>query len=325
MIEGPRLGYKWLPGWGSGPFDIWLRIHEILAEGYDVVFGFEYQPNVSWPVYLTRHIKNYRFYSDWCDWYAGSSNQFRGWKIAHRIDAFWEERIRLRAEKVSVISQVLRDRAVSLGIPRDRIVYLPNGAPTDYIQPLPPQEVRQQFDLPLDVPIVVAARNGDMHREVSIFAEVLKRIPEAMFLMLGQEPATALDLANRLGIRAQIMATGWVSDADYPRYLACADVCFCPLQDSLNDRARWPAKILDYLSAGRATVTNSVGEVESLFRQSEIGLLVGHSDQEFAQGIVALLRDRDQRQYLGEAARRLMVEEWDWQIRGDQIASMVET
>src|SRR5262245_25908696 len=35
VIEGPRWGYKLLPGWGSGPLDIWLRVREILTGNYD--------------------------------------------------------------------------------------------------------------------------------------------------------------------------------------------------------------------------------------------------------------------------------------------------
>jgi glycosyltransferase involved in cell wall biosynthesis len=324
MIEGPNLGYKWLPGWGSGPLDIWLRIQEIQRGDYDVVWGLEYQPNVSWPVYLTRRSKRYRFYSDWCDWHAGSSNQFRGFKVAHRIDAFWEERIRFRAAKVTVISRVLQDRAISLGISRDQVVYLPNGAPTDYIRPFPQDAERQRFGLPLNTPILVAARSGDMRREVSVFAQVLQRVPDALFLMIGRESQAALQLATQLGIRERVVSSGWVSDEDYPRYLACADVCFCPLEDNLNNRARWPAKIIDYLSSGRATVTNDVGDVGPLFRQHPIGLLVGQGDGQVAEGIVTLLQEPRRRQFLAEQARDLMVREWDWKIRGRQIAELME-
>ena len=40
-------------------------------------FGFVYQLNVSWLVYFTQRRKNYAFYSDWCDWFGGSSNWLR--------------------------------------------------------------------------------------------------------------------------------------------------------------------------------------------------------------------------------------------------------
>ncbi|MGB2640096.1 MAG: hypothetical protein WAN32_14190, partial [Candidatus Acidiferrum sp.] len=82
-------------------------------------------------------------------------------------------------------------------------------------------------------------------------------------------------------------------------------------------------KILDFLTAGRATVTNPVGEVEALFRESDVGVLAGPADEEFAGEIVALLCAPNRRRALGEIARKVMFEEWDWCLRGPQIAGMM--
>jgi glycosyltransferase involved in cell wall biosynthesis len=323
IIEGAGLGYQWLPGWGSGPLDIWARFREILHGNYDAVYGFEYHPNVSWPVYLTRHFKRYRFYSDWCDWFAGASNHLRGWRPAQCVDRFLEERIRFCADRVSVTSTVLRDRAVAIGIPHDRVIKIPEGAATDYIRPLPRAEMRRRFGIPQDAPVLLAVRNGGMSRELKIFRWVLAELPGALLLLIGRLPASALLLARELGIDKSVMAPGWTSDEDYPRYLACADICFCPLDDSLNDRARWPAKVLDFLASGRATVTNAVGEVEPLLRRNQVGLAAGQGEEEFAAVLAALLKDPERRSYLGANARELMVKEWDWSVRGKLINEVV--
>jgi len=323
LIEGPSWGHRFLPGSGWGPLDIWERIRALAFGDYDAVFGFEYQPNVSWPVYLTQWHKKYAFYSDWCDWFAGSSNRFRGWKLAHRVDAYFEEAIRFRAQRVSVTSKVLEQRALAIGIPREKVVYLPNGAPTDYILPRETREARRRLRLPGDLPTLVAVSNGDMRREMRIFHEVLRRVPQALFLIIGRVPPEALALAEQLALEDRLVRQGWVSDEDYPWALACADVCLCPLEDGLNDRARWPAKILDFLTAGRATVTNPVGEVAALFRSTGVGVLAEHSDEAFAADLCALLRAPERRRHLGDTARSVMEREWDWRVRGAQIAGML--
>jgi glycosyltransferase involved in cell wall biosynthesis len=323
LIEGPAWGNRMLPGTGWGPLDIWARFRELAWNNYDAVLGFEYQPNVSAPIYLTQHRKNYAFYSDWCDWFGGSSNSFRGWKLAHRIDSYWEEKIRFRAEKVSVTSTVLQQRALSIGIAPEKVVCIPQGAPTDYVVPRDQQDSRKRFGIPGDSSVIVAVSNGSMCREIHIFREVLRRVPKALFLMVGNISRTALALAEQLGIDDRIAKTGWVRDEDYPWALGCADVCICPLEDGLNDRARWPGKILDFLAAGRATVSNPVGEVEKLFRKSDVGVLVRHSDEEFACEILSLFRAPERRHFLGEVARATMVREWDWRVRGPQIAGMM--
>lgn len=323
MLECPAWGNRMLPGSGWGALDIACRVRELEIGNYDAVVGFEYQPNVSWPIYLTQSRKAYAFFSDWCDWFGGSSNKFRGWKWAHRLDSYFEEKIRFRAERVSVTSRVLEDRALSIGIPRSSVFHIPNGAPTEYIVPRSRELARRRFCLPENSPVIVAVSNGSMCRELLIFSELLRYAPRALFLLVGRISNGALALAERLGLKECLATVGWVSDEDYPWVLSCADVCICPLEDALNDRARWPAKILDYLTAGRPTVTNAVGEVGTLFRASEVGVLAGHSTEEFAGEIYALLQQPDRRRYLGESARNVMVQEWDWRIRGPQIAAMV--
>lgn len=323
VIEGANFMYKFLPGWGSGPLDICRRIAEIWRGGYDVIYGFEYHPNVSWPVYLTNRLKPYRFFSDWCDWFAGGSNRLRGWKIAHKVDGFLEERIRFLAEKVTVTSKVLWERAASIGVSEQKIIHIPEGAATDYIRPLPQEEMRQKFGFPQDVPIVAAVNDGDMRKVVEIFARVLRHIPSSRLLVIGRQRPEVVEAVQRLNIGEHVYLAGWVSDEDYPRYLACADLCFLPLQDNLSNKARWPAKVLDFLSAGKATVVNGVGEVLTLFIQHDVGLLAGDSEDEMSDSIVNLLKDEEMRRYYGSNARRLMVEEWDWRIRGDQIEQVV--
>jgi glycosyltransferase involved in cell wall biosynthesis len=323
LVEGPALGHKWIPGWGSGPLDIGMRLGQILTGGFDLVYGFEYHPNVSWPVYLTQAFSRYKFCSDWCDWFAGSSNKFRGKKWAHRIDRFLEERIRYRARKVTVTSRVLRDRALGMGIPAERVVQIPEAAATDYIYPQDRRKVREQLGLPLDVPLIAVVRNGDMEREIGVLELLRRKNPRAMLLMIGSIPQPAERAIARFGLEDRVIRAGWVSDEDYPRYLASADVCFCPLVDSLNDQARWPAKILDFLAAGRATVTTPVGEAEPLFREQGVGVLAGHSSEELAEALAGLLEDPVRRAELETTSRRVMVDQWAWKVRGDLIERTV--
>ncbi|MBZ5568031.1 MAG: glycosyltransferase [Acidobacteriia bacterium] len=325
MIEGPNLGYKWLPGWGSGPLDILLRTRELAGATYDIVYGFEYQPNVSWPVYLTKRFHEYAYFSDWCDWHSGQSSTLRGLHLAHRVDRFFEERIRFSARKVTVISATLRDRAISIGVPSDRVEWVKQGIDTDYVGAYPQSEMRARFGILSDVPVLAASCDGDMLDYIRILQRVVRRAPEALLIVIGTVPKNARRLAEELGLSRSLRWTGWLSDEDYPRYLACADLCVIPLANTLLNRARFPGKILDYLAAGRAVVTNDIGEVGPIFRQNEVGRLLPHDEEEFAAGIVKLLRDPDLCRDLGARARQLAVQQWDWRMRGSQIAGIVES
>ena len=45
--------------------------------------------------------------------------------------------------------------------------------------------------------------------------------------------------------------------------------------------------------------------------------------EEFASEILTLLQAPERRHFLGEIARKVMVQEWDWRVRGPQIAGMM--
>ena len=84
IVECPNWLDELLPWGASGVLDVLLRIREIVVGQYDVVYAFEYQPNISIPVFVTRRLRRYTLLSDWCDWHAGASYHFGGrrWAFA---------------------------------------------------------------------------------------------------------------------------------------------------------------------------------------------------------------------------------------------------
>lgn len=320
MIEGPNLGYKWLPGWGSGPLDIALRIREILEGDYDAVYGFEYHPNVSWPVYLTRPFMRYKFFSDWCDWFAGISNAFKGLRFAHAIDAYFEEKIRLIADKVSTNSSLLIDRAVRLGIPRDRIVFVPQGCDTEYVQDVDVKVARKRLGLPMNRPLVGTVIDLYWQESLNVFAQVLTAVPTAQLLVIGRKQSGLKEYADRLGI--SVIETGWVSDEDYPFYLASADVLFLVMKKGLYDLGRWPGKIGDYLAAGRAVVIPDVGDAADFIKEHNAGCVV-RDIQSMSGQIARLLQNEEERVFYGKRARDVATHHLDWRVFGDLINRVV--
>lgn len=320
MIEGPNLGYKWLPGWGSGPLDIGLRIKEILTGHYDVVYGFEYHPNVSWPVYLTKPFMQYRFYSDWCDWFAGINNTFKNVSLVHKIDAFFEERIRLIASKVTTNSSLLVQRALRLGIPQDRVVFIPQGCDSKYIQYRDLEIARRRLNLPLDRLFVGMVIDLYWRESLEVFAEVSRIVPNVALLVIGRKQPGLKGYAGQLGIN--VIETGWVSDEDYPLYLASSDVLFLVMKKDLYDLARWPGKVSDYLAAGRAVVIPDVGDSAAFIKQHDAGCVVQDSREMSAQ-IAQLLQDKEKRSFYSKRAREVAVKHLDWCVFGDRINQVI--
>jgi len=75
------------------------------------------------------------------------------------------------------------------------------------------------------------------------------------------------------------------------------------VQDTPLNRAKSPMRLLDLLAAGVPVATQRVGEYGSMVRHGVTGLLTQPDDAAgLAANVVTLLRDRDLRQRLGQAA-----------------------
>jgi glycosyltransferase involved in cell wall biosynthesis len=322
ILEMPKTGYSRLPGWGSGWLDILMRMRLISVGNFDCVYGFEYQPNVAWPVYLTHSLLKYNFLSDWCDWHSGGSNKFRNINLAIKLDGFFEEKIRFVASRVSVISNRLLERALKIGIPSVKIIQIGEGVDTTFIKPLPKAEMRDKYGINLATPVIATITDSNMARPVEILAGVRQWIPGAELLVIGRKDPEVSTMAEQLGLQAVVHQTGFIPNADLPGYLACADVCFLPLEDNLSNQARWPAKVNDFLAAGKPSVISPVGDIAGFYKEDPIGCLA-ITNKDFIDTLVDLLSRPAECKMLGGAARQLAVEKLDWEGINPNILGLI--
>lgn len=195
------------------------------------------------------------------------------------------------------------------------------------MRPFPRIKQRNTFNLPLRSNIISTIYNGNDKRVADIFYEVINKLPNTYLLLIGEKNKDALLQAKSLNLLNHVIETGFVKDEDLPKYISCADVCFQILNNNLFDKSRYPLKISNYLSVGRATVINDVGDIAELFKESEIGFLAksDFDKKEFAEKIVRILKNRHYREKCEKNARNLMVEKYDWKTTiGKNIETLME-
>ena len=97
--------------------------------------------------------------------------------------------------------------------------------------------------------------------------------------------------------------------------MAAADVALYPLDDTLLNRAKCPAKLVELMAAGRPVAAEGVGEAATYIDHEKTGLLVGPGDTEaFAAAAVRVLQDSKLAQQLGAAARRHVWTRYHWDV-----------
>jgi glycosyltransferase involved in cell wall biosynthesis len=248
-------------------------------------------------------------------------NDLAPYSHAQRRVFVWQEHWGLtHADAVVVASRELMRLVEGVGVPSSRIFYVPNG-----IRPLPgdddhhPQAVRMLWELDDALVVLLYTRFFEftLERVVEVLRRVAAQEPRAKLLIVGEglfsEEADLDDLLTDARLTEHAVFTSWVEYEHLPDYFAAADVAIFPYDDTLVNRTKCSAKLVDLLTAGLPVVANAVGQNAEYIADGESGLLVPPADDAaFADAVLRLLADADLRSRLGMAAARRMHECFDW-------------
>ncbi|MGB5050569.1 MAG: glycosyltransferase family 4 protein [Caldilineaceae bacterium] len=315
-VNGVRLGE--MPNWGQaysgegyGPLDNLLRIAHAGLESYDIIHLCDHKPNATFAGFPGR-LRGAKLVSDWIDWWGGPGGindvPSRRFPIVGRFEEWWEERSKLWSDGVVTISTVLKERALALGCPPDRVRFIPTGAATERIQPVPLAQARQRLAVPVERQIVgfIGMGQGDLE----IVMDAIRRLPRVWLMVIGGKNPSVREMAQEFGIADRLWQTGFVPDEQVNDYLGCANVMCLPLTDRAANWGRLPNKLLDYMCAGRPTVASPIGDIADYCRDHRVGLLAENDD--FLGALERLLSDETLQREMGERARYVAETVFAW-------------
>jgi len=233
-----------------------------------------------------------------------------------------------RAAVIVAVSNQLKAYLVRVwNLAEDKVVVLPNGADVDLFGPdLDALAARVRLGLPEAPTVAFVGGFLPWHLPLElleIFVLVHERVVSARLYLVGDGPMRAAAEAHcrDLGLNGFVTFVGAVLHDDVPRWLSAADVVVAPFTTFSGGKGGSPLKLYEYMAAGKAIVATATGQVAEVIRDGYNGLLVEPGDvQGFADAVVRLLRDPDERAWLGQNARRQAVEQHSW----EQYASRLE-
>lgn len=240
------------------------------------------------------------------------------------LETFLEERFRHLANQVTVTSRALEERTLALGIPRERVHYIPSGANVRTVPVLDARDCRRELALPQDVPIgcFVGFVQYDLALAVRAFAVARRKVPDAHLLLVGPHNREAEQTVAKLGLTDAVTSTGTLPFSRVPVAMGAADVLLLPYSNNLTNRARGPIKLGDYLAAGRAVLANPVGDLVDVFQSDRVGVLAPDDVEGYGQALAALLQDRSGMAEMGRRARQVAEEKYAWKHVSGKLAEL---
>ena len=127
---------------------------------------------------------------------------------------------------------------------------------------------------------------------------IRREIPEIKVIIAGRNPPDEFR-RNCVSVPS-VEVTGTVPDMR--PYLERASIVVVPLRIGSGTRI----KILEAAAAGKAVVSTSVG-AEGLCFEDQVEIVIADKPEIFAQEVIGLLRNRERRNSIGEAARAKVV------------------
>lgn len=242
-----------------------------------------------------------------------------------------------RAARVIAVSESLRDDAVSLGVPRERVRVIENGIDPDLFHPLDRAEVRRQLgllelpeelsspsgvsdDTPLLVSVGTLSPRKGFHLVIEALPALAGRFPGIRYAIVGGAGAEGAQedelrrLAERLGVADRVIFAGpqkrealaaWYSAADLSVLASAHEGC--------------PNVVLESLACGTPVVATPVGDVPRILDRPELGRVVAREVGALTGGIAEALSQRWDRGLI-----RARIEERSWKAVGLEVMEEVE-
>jgi glycosyltransferase involved in cell wall biosynthesis len=286
------------------------KVNEILKEEeFDIIYSDYWACSYLYPLKLRNKIKtpvileffSPTLYSQRCFLKHGSSQERVRALLTYLSFRFLEvERYRLFEAGIYVSRTHLE---LSKPFLPKRCYIIPPGIDLDFFKPL---------DACPSEPIIafVGSMNytpnilGVLHFYSKIFPYIKREFPTIRFYIIGRNPDKRV---KKLCCDPSIIVTGTVDDIR--PYTSMAQVFVNPIT---VDDGGVKNKVLEAMAMGKAIVSTPLG-VRDIGVTDGKNVVIAKSDKEFAEKVVELLKDENERRRIGRNARKFVEENYSWE------------
>ena len=243
----------------------------------------------------------------------------RGTEPRHSRDPRLRQRVvaGLRgAARVFAVSGSLKQLALELGLPQERVLVVGNGVDSQRFSPMDRAAARAAFGLAADASVLVTVgglveRKG-FHRVIACLPELCRSFPDLHYLAVGSAgpegdfSAVLRAQVDELGLQNRVHFLGALPPDRVRMALAAADVSVLA-----SSNEGWANVLLESMACGVPVVATDVGGNSEVVSSADLGAIVPLGD---AAALCRALHEALGRDWDRQRIRRY-AEENDWSAR----------
>jgi teichuronic acid biosynthesis glycosyltransferase TuaC len=180
------------------------------------------------------------------------------------------------ADRLIAVSRPLGERAVELGVSRDRVAVVANGIDRQLFHPRDRGQARAKLGLP-DGRLILYIGRLDAAKGVNDLADAFRRLapahPDLRLAIVGGGPEQAACETLAAAFPGRVFVTGALPMTELPDWIAACDILTLP---SWNEGT--PNVLLEALASGRRVVATRVGGIPDVVSHPKLGELVAVRD-----------------------------------------------
>ncbi len=243
-----------------------------------------------------------------------------------------EQQAAVEADLVITLTEELASEVSSWGVPRDRIVLVPNAVDIDRFVPAPVDAaIAKELRLRSGVPVIGYAGSAVAYEGLELLLEALALLAQQgedfIFVLVGDGKVidSVKAHAKKLDIETHCRFTGRVPFDEVPRYLSCMDIMPVPRLSLPVTEMVSALKPLEAMAMGKAVVLSDVSPHKIMAGDNERALLFRKNDvKDLAQVLRSLMQNPIERKRLGKAARAWTEKERSWNAVTRTYAAVLE-
>jgi glycosyltransferase involved in cell wall biosynthesis len=232
----------------------------------------------------------------------------------------FEERMLERSNRIIAVSDFTRRELLQYyKVKENKITVIHNGVDVEKFHPAQDKrEAKEAVGFNPDDTAVLSvgrlyARKG-LFTLIECIPFVVKKFKKVKFIIAGKglsnEMRKLVSYAAKLGVKDNIVFTGYFPDKKLPRLYQAADIfAFSTFYENL------PFAVLEALSTGLPVVTTNVGGIPEIIKSGRNGFLVQPSNaRELADSVLYYLEHPSAASEMAFLARKTILERFDWRL-----------